>query len=393
MLDTLTLTDIIKILAKKFKIIITITLICTILSEGIFLYSQRNANPVTYEMKLYGVVNYNNELNQNTSINYVVNTVRDVFDSNAIKSSITGMDFNKISQSSYLKGYDVSNLSSSDKTKISNVIFKNYTSEFSDDYSKMFSISVKSGDENSAEYIAQYIFGKGSEIIRSNVEGTELKLISKELTAAKNNTLTDIIKNIILYGIASALVVCIVFIIYILSTNKILNINQIKRKYKIDIITSFKKEKCNYSELKSILLYKLNKKGKKVLIFTSSYNNKEDMQLILNLKNGLDKDNVNSAIVLTTDSIDSNEKDVYFYRSDFTDDEKNHFWKKLNIYDIIMIKADSILTSGVTEELIIKHNNIVLYEKCFTSKFNELDRTIEKISMFDGEIEGLILAE
>lgn len=393
MLETLTLSDVFKILIKKIKIIIILTLICTILCSGWYLYSNRNESPVTYNVKLYCVVNYNNTLNQNTSINYVVNTVRDIYNSNAIKSSLVGLDFSKISQSSFLNGYNATNLSDSDKTKISNMIFNNYSNEFSEDTTKMFSISVKSADKNSAEYIAQYIFEKGSDIIKSNVEGTEIKLITQELTVTKNNTAIDIIKNIILYGIASALFVCIIFVIYILSTNKILNINQIKRKYKIDIITSFKKEKCNYSELKSILLYKLNKKGKKALIFTSSYNNNENMQLILNLKNGLDKDNVNSAIVLTTDSIGSNEKDVYFYRSDFTDDEKNDFWKKLNTYDFIMVKADSILTSNITEELIIKHNNIVLYEKCFASRFDELDRTIEKISMFDGEIEGLILAE
>lgn len=392
MLDTLTLTDVLKILVKKSKIIIIAALICTALSIGIFLYSQRDAEPLTYESKMYCVINYNDTLNQNTSINYVVNTVRDIMSSTVIKSSLTEMDFNKISQSSFLERYDVSNLSYSDRIKISSAIFKNYSSEFSKDSSILFFLSVMSGDKNSAEYISQYIFEKGSDIIKLNVENTEIKLLSKDLTVKRNNTFTDIIKNTILFGVASILLVCIVFTIFTLSTDKIVNFNQIKRKYKLDIITVIKKDKCNFKELKSILLYKLNKKGKKIAIFTSSYNN-DDTQLLLNLKESLKQDNINCAVVLVSKNIDTNAKDVYIYDRGLSGDEKNNFWENLEAYDYVLIKADSILTCDATEELIIKHKNTVLYEKCYTTKFTELDRTIEKINMFDGEVEGIILAE
>jgi len=389
MLDTLTLSDILKIIAKRFKLIIIIALLCAIIATSLFLYMKSDEDKITYEIKMYCVVNFTDTQNMNTTINYVINTVHDVLKSDAVKSSLKNINFDEISDSKFLKGYDAANLIESDKIKISDAIFSNYKVEFNETPSKIFTLSFKSADKSSAEYISQFIFARASEIVSKNVDSTSIKLINKELVVTENDLFSykNLIKNIILFGAASFFFVCFIYIIFVLSTDKVLNANQLKRKYKLDIITLIKNKSCNYKELKSVLLYKLNKKSAKTVILTSS-NNKIDKEFICNLKAEFEEDNIKSAFV--TDKFDDYLNDIYRY-GNLLNHEKNDFWNKLNHYDCILVLTDSILVSNITEELLFRFKNIVLIEKCGVSKFEQIDRTIEKIKMFDGEVEGFIL--
>ena len=180
---------------------------------------------------------------------------------------------------------------------------------------------------------------------------------------------------------------------YFLSIDKILDINQIKRKYKIDILTSIKKYNFNYQGLKSILLYKLNKKGKNAVIFSSSSDKINYEKYIYKLKESFEEDNMHSAVVVTSKNFYSNKQDEFFYDNNMNNEEKEKFWLNLKTYDYIFIQSGSILTTNITKELIIKQKSIVLTEKCGISKFNSIDKTIEEITMFDGQIEGFIIFE
>lgn len=385
--------EIIKIILKKIKLIVIISIIITIACMGLYFYSNASKPPLTYDVKIYGIIKNDNLASEN-NIDNAISTVEDIYKSDAIKLSLEDIDYNLLFNSSYVQGYDIQNLSAKNKANIANKIFNNFEITFNDS-SKLFTLELKGDNQTSAEYILNYIFNVGAQYTESYIYNTQIKLISNQTIVVDNKKLyysiNNIMKYIVIFSTVGFFMTCLLYLFIIILTDNVLSISQIRKRYNIEILTILKK-KASIEELKSILLYKLQKLNKNTLIFYSSYIN-NNLNIILKLKSSFERNGKNVALVVTIadSSKFSRISDIFFYISSFNDNEMNEFFDNLAKYDYIFIQADSIINSVITEELILRYKNVVLIEKIGKSKFEQIDRAIEKTMLYDGELLGFII--
>jgi capsular polysaccharide biosynthesis protein len=387
--SNISLFDVVKILIKKIKLIAVLTIIFTAAGMCMYLFIKTFEAPVIYNAKIYGII-ADRDTSEN-NLDNIIATVNNIYNSNAIKLSLNDMDFKMISSSSFAQGHDVLNLSLGDKTDIADKIFKEYEISI-DENSKMFTLNLKGNNKAAIEYILNYIFNKGAQYTKEFINNTQIELIDRDIITINNYQLIysagNIIKNTAKFGAAGFFIICVVYLFIIILSDKVLSVSQIRKRYNIEILTILNK-KYNIEELKSVLLYKLGKFNKNTLIFYSSYDN-DNLDIILGLKNLFKQSGKSAAVVIAADDTNKfkNLSDVYFYINS-NENKNDEFFNNLAKYDYIFIHADSILTSVITEKIISRYKDIVLIEKTDKSKFEEIDRTIEKTMLYDEKYWGL----
>lgn len=391
--SNISLYDVIKILLKKVKLIIILTLIFTAAGMCLYLFIKAFEAPVIYNVKIYGIIVNNNDV-LDGDIDNIIATVNNIYKSDNIKLSLNDMNFKTLSNSSFAQGYDVLNLSADDISDITDKILKEYEINFEEN-SRMFSLKLKGDNKTTTEYVLNFIFNKGSQYTKAFINNTQIELINKDTIIINNYQLiysaSNIIKNTAIFAATVFFIICLAYLFIIILTDKVLSASQIRKRYNIEILSILSK-KYNIEELKSVLLYKMRKFNKNTLIFYSSYAG-YNINMILELKNSFKESGKSAAVVIATTDMNrfNNLSDVEFYISSFNENKKKEFFNNLAKYDFVFIQADSILNSVITEEIILRYKNIVLIEKTYKSKFEQIDRTIEKTMLYDGEVWGFII--
>lgn len=388
--NMLTISDIMKILIKRTKSIILLTLLIAVLSVGIFLYSKSDEPRITYEEKIYGLINFTDQ-NIEDNINATLNTIHDIYRSDALKASLDNLDYSNISDS-FFEQYD---LDKTDKVMVADFIYDRFNIEFND-MSKVFFISLQGNNEQTVKYISEYIYNSGVKLTQTYLN-TNIVMFDEQISTIENKkdnySIINIIEKFILFFVAAFIIIYLINIFILVLTDKIISVNQLRNKYNIDILSIIKEKKNNYDGLKSILLYKSTKKNIKSIVFLSS-NNKDYISYIYRFKKILDDEGRRVAIVIVSDKTMMQDELTDVYYMDNLNMENNIFWNELeSSYHFIFILVQSSLSSYKTQELITKYRNIVLIEKCFESKDEQIERTIEKLIMYDGSILGFIIFE
>lgn len=388
--NMLTISDIMKILIKRTKSIILLTLLIAVLSVGIFLYSKSDEPRITYEEKIYGLINFTDQ-NIEDNINATLNTIHDIYRSDALKASLNNLDYSNISDS-FFEQYD---LDKTDKVMVADFIYDRFNIEFND-MSKVFFISLQGNNEETVKYISEYIYNSGVKLTQTYLN-TNIVMFDEQISTIENKkdnySIINIIEKFILFFVAAFIIIYLINIFILILTDKIISVNQLRNKYNIDILSIIKEKKNNYDGLKSILLYKSTKKNIKSIVFLSS-NNKDYTSYIYRFKKILDDEGRRAAIVIVSNKTMMRDELTDVYYMDNRNMENNIFWNELkSSYHFIFILVQSSLSSYKTQELITKYRNIVLIEKCFESKDEQIERTIEKLIMYDGSILGFIIFE
>lgn len=388
--NMLTISDIMKILIKRTKSIFLLTLLIAVLSVGIFLYSKSGEPRIIYEEKIYGLINFTDQ-NIEDNINATLNTIHDIYKSDALKASLDNLDYSNISDS-FFEQYD---LDKTDKVMVADFIYDRFNIEFND-MSKVFFISLQGNNEETVKYISEYIYNAGVRLTQTYLN-TNIVMFDEQISTIENKkdnySIINIIEKFILFFVAAFIIIYLINIFILVLTDKIISVNQLRNKYNIDILSIIKEKKNDYDGLKSSLLYKLNKKNIKSMIFLSS-NNKDYTSYINGFKKILDDEGRHTAIVIVSDKTMVHDAltDVYYMNN--LNMKNNIFWNELeSSYQFIFILVESSLSSYKTQELITKYRNIVLIEKCFESKDEQIERTIEKLVMYDSSILGFIIFE
>jgi len=375
MQEIISINDVVKILLKKIKIIICIALIVTLSASCLAI--TKNKKPL-YEVKIYGIINgsYDRSLTQ------IVNTVSDIYSSDLIAYSLNDMDVSNLSDA-YLQKYD----------KLSPYVMKNFKTDFNES-SRMFNISYSGEDEGSVDYIAEYIFSKGVELANLYIENINIEQMDKitdEITYDDEFEMNnDIVFGALSYFIASVLLISLFYVFKVIVSGRIYCSNQFETNYNLKILSVIKNKKFNTEEIKTLLLL-LKKDKKKEIIFFSS-NNYDNYSFLHYLKSICEKNGQSAAIVdAASDSV--KQKYMLKYDNDASKEEKKRFFEQLSGFDYIFIKADSILISAATAELAMSYKHIILIEKCGQTKYEDINKTLEKIKQFNAEVQGIIVAE
>jgi hypothetical protein len=382
------ISDIVKLLIKRIKSIMILTILISIISLAVYLCLKSDEPKVIYEEKIYGLINFSDQ-NTEENISLTINTIHDIYKSDSMKSSLLNLNYDEISDSFFIQN----NLDKTDKEIVSNFIYDNFIAEFNE-LSKIFMISFQGSNENTVKYINEYIYNEGVKLTQTSLN-QNITMFSKQINVSDNHneiySRSNIIKKFILFLATAFITVCLLQFFIIVLTDKIVGINQLRYKYNIDIFAIMHKKKYNYNKIKSILSYKLNKKNIKSVVFLSS-NKKNYLHYLIHLKNLFEKEDIRTAIIVASEL--ENEKieikDVYYTNYFY----ENEFWHSLeNSYQFIFILSEPILDSFLTQEYIDRYKEIILFEQFGVSKDEQIERTIEKIRIYDGNILGFIIFE
>jgi hypothetical protein len=365
-----------------------LALLISIISLAVYLYLKSDEPKVIYEEKIYGLIDISNQ-STGENVSLTINTIHDIYKSDSLKLSLFDLNYNEISDSFFMQN----NLDKTDKETVSNFIYDNFTVEFNE-LSKIFVISFQGNNEDTVKYITEYIYNEGVQLTQTSLS-QNITIFSKQISMSDNHneiySRSNIIKKFILFLATAFITVCLLQFFIIVLTDKIISINQLRYKYNIDILAIMYKERDNYNEIKSALFYKLNKKNIKTVIFLSS-NTKNYLHHLLHLKNLFENEGMHAAIIVASESINEKTeiKDVYYVNSFYG--KKNEFWCDIeHSYQFIFILARPILDSFSTQEFIDRYKEIVLFEQFGASKDERIERTIEKIKIYNGNILGFIV--
>jgi len=380
------ISDIVNIIKKKIKLILTITLVGTLFIVVGSFFMNTNKDAELYEIKISGIKNY---VEMNDMVRYDVlleaNTVDEFYQSEAIKTALYNLDSTKLSEQfiqSTLPQYDGSEEA---KKQLANRVFTMFEVKTSGN-SRIFTLTFSKADQDTAVYLARYIFNAGANLINMNSKYVSVTEIAMSQKAISSGWSTPKVAAASFVGIF--ILSCMCVILYKLLRQVIISKNQMKDRYDYDILKNIKSSNDDLGDLAAIVEYRLKSSMVKVMVFLFEQG-AQNSNILKKIQKNMQESGKSVAIIRTNASGDDTGDEGIFYYDNIvkTEEENKKIWLQIEAYDYILIET----STDTLEKILFTHKNIIIVVQSGITSFRKVDETIEKIAIFDGLMEGFVL--
>lgn len=378
MQDTLSLGDVFKILLKKIKSILLLTVLLTAGAAVWLSMTDLLERPETHEVRVYGLIQYQHA-EIGTELSYVTNNVSEIYKSDVLLWTLQNIDLNQCSDA-FLSRYGASrdNASIEAKKELALKISKDYEVKF-DSKAQLFQLSLIGEDVASQEYILQYLFEQGKVLSKEYIPDVSIQLLNKETIALKGTSsmLADKNRVLVVVGCIIFFFVWLGWVLKFVFSETVISAEQFKRRYAFPTFGMIKNNEQAYAEAAQAVIYRLRRNQSKQAFFLSSTPKQNDMKMLEKLKAAAEKGQISVALASGAAGSDQKETGVFSAR-------ENEF---------VFTHLPYLSASGLDGTLSEKKKNLILLVRCGKTKFSDIEAVLERVDLFDEEIDGVLFLD
>ncbi len=378
MQDTLSLGDVFKILLKKIKSILLLTVLLTAGAAVWLSMTDLLERPETHEVRVYGLIQYQHA-EIGTELSYVTNNVSEIYKSDVLLWTLQNIDLNQCSDA-FLSRYGASrdNASIEAKKELALKISKDYEVKF-DSKAQLFQLSLIGEDVASQEYILQYLFEQGKVLSKEYIPDVSIQLLNKETIALKGTSsmLADKNRVLVVVGCIIFFFVWLGWVLKFVFSETVISAEQFKRRYAFPTFGMIKNNEQAYAEAAQAVIYRLRRNQSKQAFFLSSTPKQNDMKMLEKLKAAAEKGQISVALASGAAGSDQKETGVFSAR-------ENEF---------VFTYLPFLSTSGLDGTLSEEKKNLILLVRCGKTKFSDIEAVLERVDLFDEEIDGVLFLD
>ncbi len=378
MQDTLSLGDVFKILLKKIKSILLLTVLLTAGAAVWLSMTDLLERPETHEVRVYGLIQYQHA-EIGTELSYVTNNVSEIYKSDVLLWTLQNIDLNQCSDA-FLSRYGASrdNASIEAKKELALKISKDYEVKF-DSKAQLFQLSLIGEDVASQEYILQYLFEQGKVLSKEYIPDVSIQLLNKETIALKGTSsmLADKNRVLVVVGCIIFFFVWLGWVLKFVFSETVISAEQFKRRYAFPTFGMIKNNEQAYAEAAQAVIYRLRRNQSKQAFFLSSTPKQNDMKMLEKLKAAAEKGQISVALASGAAGSDQKETGVFSAR-------ENEF---------VFTHLPYLSASGLDGTLSEKKKNLILLVRCGKTKFSDIEAVLERMDLFDEEIDGVLFLD
>lgn len=378
MQDTLSLGDVFKILLKKIKSILLLTVLLTAGAAVWLSMTDLLERPETHEVRVYGLIQYQHA-EIGTELSYVTNNVSEIYKSDVLLWTLQNIDLNQCSDA-FLSRYGASrdNASIEAKKELALKISKDYEVKF-DSKAQLFQLSLIGEDVASQEYILQYLFEQGKVLSKEYIPDVSIQLLNKETIALKGTSsmLADKNRVLVVVGCIIFFFVWLGWVLKFVFSETVISAEQFKRRYAFPTFGMIKNNEQAYAEAAQAVIYRLRRNQSKQAFFLSSTPKQNDMKMLEKLKAAAEKGQISVALASGAAGSDQKETGVFSAR-------ENEF---------VFTYLPFLSTSGLDGTLSEEKKNLILLVRCGKTKFSDIEAVLERMDLFDEEIDGVLFLD
>lgn len=378
MQDTLSLGDVFKILLKKIKSILLLTVLLTAGAAVWLSMTDLLERPETHEVRVYGLIQYQHA-EIGTELSYVTNNVSEIYKSDVLLWTLQNIDLNQCSDA-FLSRYGASrdNASIEAKKELALKISKDYEVKF-DSKAQLFQLSLIGEDVASQEYILQYLFEQGKVLSKEYIPDVDIQLLNKETIALEeaSSMLADKNRVLVVVGCIIFFFVWLGWVLKFVFSETVISAEQFKRRYAFPTFGMIKNNEQAYAEAAQAVIYRLRRNQSKQAFFLSSTPKQNDMKMLEKLKAAAEKGQISVALASGAAGSDQKETGVFSAR-------ENEF---------VFTYLPFLSTSGLDGTLSEEKKNLILLVRCGKTKFSDIEAVLERVDLFDEEIDGVLFLD
>lgn len=378
MQDTLSLGDVFKILLKKIKSILLLTVLLTAGAAVWLSMTDLLERPETHEVRVYGLIQYQHA-EIGTELSYVTNNVSEIYKSDVLLWTLQNIDLNQCSDA-FLSRYGASrdNASIEAKKELALKISKDYEVKF-DSKAQLFQLSLIGEDVASQEYILQYLFEQGKVLSKEYIPDVDIQLLNKETIALEeaSSMLADKNRVLVVVGCIIFFFVWLGWVLKFVFSETVISAEQFKRRYAFPTFGMIKNNEQAYAEAAQAVIYRLRRNQSKQAFFLSSTPKQNDMKMLEKLKAAAEKGQISVALASGAAGSDQKETGVFSAR-------ENEF---------VFTYLPFLSTSGLDGTLSEEKKNLILLVRCGKTKFSDIEAVLERMDLFDEEIDGVLFLD
>ncbi len=378
MQDTLSLGDVFKILLKKIKSILLLTVLLTAGAAVWLSMTDLLERPETHEVRVYGLIQYQHA-EIGTELSYVTNNVSEIYKSDVLLWTLQNIDLNQCSDA-FLSRYGASrdNASIEAKKELALKISKDYEVKF-DSKAQLFQLSLIGEDVASQEYILQYLFEQGKVLSKEYIPDVDIQLLNKETIALEeaSSMLADKNRVLVVVGCIIFFFVWLGWVLKFVFSETVISAEQFKRRYAFPTFGMIKNNEQAYAEAAQAVIYRLRRNQSKQAFFLSSTPKQNDMKMLEKLKAAAEKGQISVALASGAAGSDQKETGVFSAR-------ENEF---------VFTHLPYLSASGLDGTLSEKKKNLILLVRCGKTKFSDIEAVLERMDLFDEEIDGVLFLD
>lgn len=378
MQDTLSLGDVFKILLKKIKSILLLTVLLTAGAAVWLSMTDLLERPETHEVRVYGLIQYQHA-EIGTELSYVTNNVSEIYKSDVLLWTLQNIDLNQCSDA-FLSRYGASrdNASIEAKKELALKISKDYEVKF-DSKAQLFQLSLIGEDVASQEYILQYLFEQGKVLSKEYIPDVDIQLLNKETIALEeaSSMLADKNRVLVVVGCIIFFFVWLGWVLKFVFSETVISAEQFKRRYAFPTFGMIKNNEQAYAEAAQAVIYRLRRNQSKQAFFLSSTPKQNDMKMLEKLKAAAEKGQISVALASGAAGSDQKETGVFSAR-------ENEF---------VFTHLPYLSASGLDGTLSEKKKNLILLVRCGKTKFSDIEAVLERVDLFDEEIDGVLFLD
>lgn len=393
MQDTLSFGDLFKILLKKIKTILIITVVLTVGAAVLLSMTNLYKKPETYQVRLYGVIQYQ-YADSGSQLHYVTNTVNEIYKSDVILLALENMDYSNCSDA-FLDYYGATRESINSvkaKKELAAKIFKDYRVTFNAT-TQLFQISIIGQDPVSQEYVLQHIFNEGSMLSKAYIPNADIQLFNKETIAKKEEAplFTYGAKLIFVIGFLIFFFVWLGMVLKIVFSDTVVSVEQFKRRYPFPVLGTTKKKEDGYEEIAQVILYRLKRNKTKYIYFLSTSPKWDGMGLVLKIKEIIEKNQVPIALMASKDNTEPKYNGMFSDAENLATPAQDE--SKIERDDITFVYMDQFSKNSAAYGLLEEEKDVILLVECRKIKYAEIESILEKIDLYEGKVDGVILID
>ncbi len=157
----------------------------------------------------------------------------------------------------------------------------------------------------------------------------------------------------------------------------VISAEQFKRRYAFPTFGMIKNNEQAYAEAAQAVIYRLRRNQSKQAFFLSSTPKQNDMKMLEKLKAAAEKGQISVALASGAAGSDQKETGVFSAR-------ENEF---------VFTHLPYLSASGLDSTLSEKKKNLILLVRCGKTKFSDIEAVLERMDLFDEEIDGVLFLD